>query len=123
MPVTPWRTFTARFPGAPRFGIALAGERVVNGGAFIVPAGIARRVETIAAGLFDARKNVFSMARLAGTDLLLRFLLRKLAIGDLERRASALLGVDARAIRNAPAELAYDVDDFAQYRYALAHAS
>lgn len=120
LPLTEWNEFDRRFPGAPPFGITLAGERVVNGGAFIIPAHAHDRVEHFATRFFDARKSVWRMARLTGPMLLLQFIFRRLGVAQLESHARRLLGVPALALRNAPPELAYDVDVLEEYRYALA---
>ncbi len=118
-----WSEFIARFPGAPEFGIVLAGEHVVNGGAFMIPAGAARRIERVAAPFFNARKNVWSMARLAGPALLARFAVGRLGVAQLESRAHRLLGIPAKAVHGAAPELAYDVDVLEEYRYAVQHES
>lgn len=121
LPLTEWNAFAKRFPGSPPFGITLAGEKVVNGGAFVIPARTHERIEQFAARFFDARKSVWRMARLTGPALLLQFALRRLSIAGLERHAQRLLGISALAVRNAPAELAYDVDVLEEYTYAAAH--
>lgn len=118
LPLTEWPDFQRRFPGAPPFGVTLGGERVVNGGAFIIPAGAQDVVERAATQCFDARKSPWRMAAIAGPMLLLRFVLGRLRVGHLESRATALFGVDARAVRGAPPELAYDVDVLEEYEYA-----
>ena len=57
--------FVERFPEAPSgFGIKLAGERVVNGGLFSIPAGWGERLAGLAAQFFDARKEPWRMVRL-----------------------------------------------------------
>ena len=48
--------FFHRFPDAPNFGITLNGEVVVNGGAFLIPAGAGPEIRTFATRLFEARK-------------------------------------------------------------------
>ncbi len=120
--LTPWDAFAARYPGAPPFGVTLAGEKVVNGGAFVIPAGAAPRIETFAVRFFDARKSVWAMARLTGPALLLQYACGRLSVARLESHATRLLGIAAKAVRNAPPELAYDVDELQEYRYAIAHA-
>ncbi|HZT13536.1 MAG TPA: NTP transferase domain-containing protein [Candidatus Baltobacteraceae bacterium] len=122
LPLTEWAAFQARFPGAPPFGITLAGQKVVNGGAFLLPAGSARAIESFAARFFDARKSPLRMAALTGVPLLLQFLLRRLSIEALEAHAHRLIGIRARAVRGAPAELAYDVDTLEEYVYAVDRA-
>ncbi len=120
LPLTEWADFQERFPGAPPFGIALAGERVVNGGVFVLPPGSAPRIAAFAAKFFAARKSPLRMAALTGPALLLRFALKRLSIPQLEREAQRLLGIPARGVRGAPAELAYDVDIYPEYEYAIA---
>ena len=122
LPLTEWSDFDRRFPQAPPFGIALGGEKVVNGGAFLIPPHAASAIEAMATRFFDARKHPLQMASLAGPSLLLRFVFRRLSIATLESRARQVLGVRAVGVRGAPPELAYDVDVLEEYRYALAHA-
>jgi len=119
LPLTEWAEFERSFPGAPPFGITLHGEKVVNGGAFVIPDGARSRIENAATRLFDARKSLWRMARLAGPALLVKFLLKRLSVEQLQTHASRLLGFSAAAIRGAPAQLAYDVDSLEEYRYAL----
>ena len=120
VPLTDGDAFERRFPGAPPFGITLGGERVVNGGVFMIPAAAIAPLESVAARIFDARKRPWLMAGLVSPLILLRFLLRSLRISDLESAATRALGVTARAVRGAP-ELAFDVDGLAEYAYARDH--
>ena len=118
MPLTEYDAFVQRFPDAPPFGITLAGERVVNGGAFIIPAGARDRITKLATTMFEARKAPWKMATLVGPLFLLRFALKRLSIADLERQAQRILGIPAVGVRNAAPELAYDADVVEEYRYA-----
>jgi GTP:adenosylcobinamide-phosphate guanylyltransferase len=116
-----YEDFTLRFPDACGFGITLAGERVVNGGLFSIPDGGAEKVAAIAKRFFDARKRPWLMASLVSPLVLLRFLRRRLSIGNLEAMASRVLDMPAHAIRHCAPELAYDVDTGVEYEYARAH--
>ena len=122
LPLTEWADFTRRFPDAPPFGITLAGEKVVNGGAFMLPAGSCGVIEAFAARFFEARKSPLQMAQLTGVPLLVKFLFRRLSVGALETHAQRLLRIPAKAVRNSPAELAYDVDVLEEYNYAISRA-
>lgn len=113
--------FGRRFPGAPPFGIRLAGERVCNGGAFVIPARAAGRVAGIATRFFDARKSPWRMAQLAGTGILLRFAFGALSIAALEKHANSVLGLRVSAVRGCAAELGFDADALAEYEYACEH--
>jgi GTP:adenosylcobinamide-phosphate guanylyltransferase len=114
--------FAARFPGAPPHGVTLAGERIVNGGAFVLPPGARRRVESAATTFFNARKSLVRMAVLLGPALLFQFVTRRLSIAKLEAHAERILGIPARAVRGCAPELAFDVDTFEEYRYACSLA-
>lgn len=122
LPLADAHAFERRFPGAPPFGVRLAGERVVNGGVFAIPGEAAGPVAALAAKLFEARKRPWRMAGLLGPRLFARFALRRLCIARLEFEASRRLQVPALAVRAMPPELAYDVDDLETYRYACTHA-
>jgi len=122
MPLTAYAEFVARFPGAPPCGITLAGERVVNGDVFYIGGGLARRVEAVAGRFFEARKHPWQMARLVSPRLTIRFLFRRLRIGDLEAHARGALGLAASAVRRCPPELTFDADTLADFVYARAHA-
>lgn len=113
--------FTARFPGAPPFGITLAGERVVNGGIFQIPANARAGVARLAGEFFEARKRPWRMAGMVGPSALLRFALRRLSVGDIEAVARRLLGVPSTAVRRCAPELSYDADTAVEYAYACAN--
>jgi CTP:molybdopterin cytidylyltransferase MocA len=122
LPLTESAQFERRFPGAPPFGVTLAGEKVVNGGAFVIPPRAHAVIENFAARFFDARKSVWRMARLTGPTLLLQFVFRRLGVMQLETHARRLLGIPALAVRHAPPELAYDVDVLPEYQYAISRS-
>ncbi|HET9393010.1 MAG TPA: nucleotidyltransferase family protein [Candidatus Rubrimentiphilum sp.] len=122
LPLTSCAVFERRFPGAPPFGVAIGGERVVNGGAFWIPPNAAATVASFAVRFFSARKSVMRMAVLLGPVFCVRFMLRRLSIAALEQHAHHVLGIPARAIRDAPPDLAYDVDTLEEYDYAAEHA-
>ena len=118
MPICAHAAYVARFPAAPRCGIALGGRRIVNGGAFYLPSGSARRITAFATRFFDARKQPWRMATLVGPLFLLTFALRTLSIGALEREASRVLGFPCIALHDSAPELAFDADTLEDYRYA-----
>ncbi len=121
IPLTDSADFERRFPGAPPFGLVLAGERVVNGGVFAVPDASIPKLTALATRFFEARKQPWRMAGLVGPMVLLRFLFRRLRVADLERMAAHALDAPAGATRRCAPELAYDVDTVDEYRYACDH--
>ncbi len=121
MPLCEHRDYVLRFPQSPPSGITLAGERVVNGGVFHIPPGSRAQIRSLATAMFEARKAPWKMARIAGPAILARHALGRLSIAQIEERAHRVLGVPVMAPRNAPAELAFDVDTIEEYEYALDH--
>lgn len=119
MPLTEFAAFERRFPNAPPFGITLRGERVVNGGAFLIPAGARERITHLATTMFDARKAPWRMAGIVGPLFLVQFALRRLSVDALEEHARRVLDVPAIAVRGAAPELAYDADTAPEFAYAL----
>lgn len=119
--LTELAAFDRRFPGVAGFGITLAGEQVVNGGVFALPAGSPEKVGQIARHFFDARKQPWRMASFVSPIVLLRFLFGRLSVAHLEAMAVRMLQVPAMAIRNCAPELAFDVDTDVEYRYAREH--
>jgi GTP:adenosylcobinamide-phosphate guanylyltransferase len=122
MSLCAFNAFVDRFPEAPSgFGIKLAGERVVNGGLFAIPAGTGESLAGLAAQFFDARKQPWRMVRLINPAAALRFAFGRLSIARLEVEASRIGGLPATAVRNCAPELGYDADTAAEYEYANAH--
>jgi GTP:adenosylcobinamide-phosphate guanylyltransferase len=118
-----FNAFVERFPEAPSgFGIKLAGERVVNGGLFTIPAGSGERLALLAAQFFDARKEPWRMVRLINFGAALRFAFGRLTIAHLEAEAQRIGGLPATAVRGCAPELGFDADTAAEYEYAIAHA-
>jgi len=114
--------YAARFPGAPEHSVALSGERVANGNAFVIAPEAVRPAHAFATKLFEARKSLPRLALLLGPSLCLRYVLKRLTIADLEAYGTRRLRVRVGALRGCDPGLCYDVDTLADYTYACAHA-
>lgn len=110
--------YAAHFPGALEHTIALRGERVANGNAFVIASEAIEPVRALATKLFAARKNLLRLALLLGPSLCLRFATKRLAIRDLEADGTKRFGVSVAAIRDCDPGLCYDIDTLADYNYA-----
>ncbi len=121
VPLVEFADYAVRFPQAPSCGITLAGERVVNGGVFLLPPDSAPRLAGAATAFFEARKRPWRMASLIGPLALIRFVAGRLSVTDLEGTAHRVLQMPARAVRGCAAELAFDIDTAAEYGYATSH--
>lgn len=118
IPLAEGDAYEAAYPRAPAHIAVLRGARVANGSVFYIAGSARTAVRTVAGGFFAARKSALALARLLGPALLARFLVRRLEIGHVERRAARVLGIRAAGIRDAAPALCYDVDTLDDYRYA-----
>ena len=114
--------FARRFPDGPPFGIELNGERVVNGGVFVLPAGSAPVVVDYAIKMFEARKAPWKMVGMIRPLALVKFVLGRLSVTDVESVARRIVGFPASGVRDCAPELAYDADTAEEYRYACQRA-
>jgi CTP:molybdopterin cytidylyltransferase MocA len=113
--------YEARFPGAPAHSVALRGERVANGNAFVIAPSAVEPVRRLATQFFDARKSLPRIALLLGPSMCLRFATKQLGIADLEAYGRRRLGIAVGAIRGCNPGLCYDVDTLEEYTYACEH--
>lgn len=120
LPLARAADYEAAYPGAPPHVAELGGERVANGSVFFIGNAARGAVRNVAGQFFDARKSALGMARLLGMPLFARYLVRRLRIAHIERRAAAVLGVRAAAVRESAPGLCFDIDTFDDYRYACA---
>jgi hypothetical protein len=120
MPLADPAAYERRFPEGPGELMKLGGERFASGTAFFLAARSIPQIEALAGAFFDARKSPLGLARLCGPVLLLRYLVKRLRVGDVEARASRLFGGPVRAVRGASPGLCYDVDALEDWEYARA---
>lgn len=118
LPLATATAYEAAYPGAPPHVTVLGRERIAGGSVFFIGSHARAPVREVAGEFFRARKSALAMARLLGGALLLRFIVRRLRVADIEHRAERVLGVRAAAIRAAAPGLCFDVDTLADYRYA-----
>ena len=92
------------------------------GCAFVVNGETLLRNEAHLRAVFDARKSQWKMARLVGWGTILRFVTRQLTVSLLQARISHIARCKGVALPHMPPELAYDIDQPAEYTYAREHA-
>ena len=119
----------AAFPGGHSSFIPFSDGDFAGSGAFVLDAGLVRRIEPIVQKAFEMRKSAAGMAGLFGLGLALRFLLghkvhRSLgpSTDSVRRRAEALLGCRCAIVRGCSPSLAADVDDLDDWRYVREEA-
>lgn len=99
-----------QFPGQKRTYVKIR-EGVFSGGNVILLSRAALpALLKLLNQLHQARKNPLKLAQLFGWDMIIKLLLGRLQIPELETRASRILGVQARAFIAADAGLGSDID-------------
>lgn len=109
-PITPKQTMENHFPGASRTYSHLREGDFAGGDLILVKTEIAGTNPALWHTLANARKYPWKMARTIGFDILLKFLLHRLSIHDVETKASKLIGLPVKAILFPQPELAMDAD-------------
>lgn len=100
----------ARFPNSKRTYTKLKDCEIAGGDIAIGQVDLADEHEEFWRALTDARKHAWQLARIVGIRLLLKLLLHRLSIADIEETAAKIIGRPAKIILDAPAEMAMDVD-------------
>jgi GTP:adenosylcobinamide-phosphate guanylyltransferase len=104
------RDHDARYPYLPHTWARMADGRFCGGGLAALKPRVLPALRSVLDDLGAARKSPLRLATLFGWDILPRFAFGALTIAAAERRASAILGAPAGAIRCSHAETAINVD-------------
>ncbi|MHB8635979.1 MAG: NTP transferase domain-containing protein [Fimbriimonadaceae bacterium] len=112
--------FEVAYPGTSSTFVKLKDGEFTLGGMFLIDATAMRNMRPHAEAVFNQRKSKFGMAKLLGFGFALRFATNRLSLLDVERKIVSLLGCSAGPVPGAPAEFAYDIDDWEDYSYAVA---
>jgi GTP:adenosylcobinamide-phosphate guanylyltransferase len=117
--------YEARFPGGQRTYARLRDGAFTGANAMLVGRDFLVGHRQLIESAYAARKSPLRLVAILGPGFLLRFLLRRLAVEDVVRRAERILGGKGAAIESRHAELALDIDKptdlEAAKRYADAH--
>jgi GTP:adenosylcobinamide-phosphate guanylyltransferase len=112
--------FEAAYPGTSSTFVKLKDGEFTLGGMFLIDAEAMRSMRPHAEKVFNQRKSKIGMAKLLGLGFALRFAMNRLSLLDIEKKIVSLLGCSAAPVPGAPAEFAYDIDDWEDYSYAIA---
>jgi GTP:adenosylcobinamide-phosphate guanylyltransferase len=123
IPILTQREFEARFPGTQNEYVRLKEGNYTIGCAFVVNGETLLRNEAHLRAVFEARKSQWQMARLVGWATIFRFVTRQLTVPLLQARISAIARCKGVALPHMPPELAYDIDQPADFLYACVHAA
>lgn len=110
--------WTARFPGSTAMFVRLADGEWTTGGAFLIDAEALERSMPQIERVFAQRKSKMGMVRLLGPTFAYRLVRKTLTVAQIEAKIQSMLGCTGAAVRGAPPELAYDIDDLEDYAFA-----
>lgn len=99
-----------RFPHSRRTYSRYGDIEAAGGDMVIARPAIAEANRALLESLTGARKQPWRIARIVGLRFLLKFLLRRVTIADVEAVAGRIIGAPVRIILDGPPELAMDAD-------------
>ena len=109
-PVIPEADCARAFPGAQRTYVTLPDGRFTGGNLMLIKAAVVARSLDKARDIFARRKKPWELCGWLGFGFVLKFLLHRLTLADVERRASELLEFKGKAIVSHYPEIGMDID-------------
>ncbi len=100
----------AAFPGQKRTYVKITEGLFTGGNVILLSQAALPKLLKVLNALHKLRKNPLKLARLFGFDMIIKLLLGRLRIPELEVRASKILGLQARAFIATDASLGADID-------------
>lgn len=99
-----------RFPDVKRTYVRMREGSFTGGNLALVDPRVVKENMSLFETAYDLRKSPLGLARVLGFGFMLRFVLGRLSIAQAERRVSAMLGAECRAVITPYAEIGVDVD-------------
>ncbi|MCC7478413.1 nucleotidyltransferase family protein [bacterium] len=120
-PLVSREVFLAQYPGAPNSFNRLDGGLVTMGSALFMEGRLLKSNLPLMHDFYAHRKWPHRLATLIGWPIALALLTGRLRLSAIEQRLERLTGGPARGVSLSDASIAYDIDDKANYDYALEH--
>ena len=99
-----------RFPESGRTFVKLGQLNVAGGDLVVARPDLAESNSQILQLIASGRKHAWKLARIVGSTTLLKYLLHRLTVSDIEKEAMSVLGQPVKIIVSPNAEIAMDVD-------------
>ena len=109
-PVVTERACESQFPGGRRTYARVREGKFTGGNLFLVEPRLVSKFMPKLRQVIANRKNPLLLAGIIGPGILIKFLLGRVQIVELEARVSHILGVQAKALISEHAEIGFDVD-------------
>ena len=114
-------SYLDRFPGSNSTWAKLKDGRFTLGGVYLARTEALRKAMPEIERVIAVRKSVTGMAPLLGPGFLMKLMTRGLTVAAIEAKVGEILNMKVVAVRDSPAELAFDIDEIDDYQYALAN--
>ncbi len=118
VPLVSRQEWEARFPGSTAMFVTLGDGQWTAGCAYLIDAEALERSMPQIEKVFAQRKSKLGMVKLLGPVFAYRYLRKTLTVPQIEAKIQSMLGCSGAAVRGAPPELAYDIDDLEDYAFA-----
>ncbi|MCC7229468.1 MAG: nucleotidyltransferase family protein [Fimbriimonadaceae bacterium] len=122
VPVIEATDFNRSYPGTTSTFVKTRDGTFTIGGIFMMNGRKLNELRASIERVFAKRKSKLGMAMLIGPAFVFKYITKSLTLRDIETKIESILGCSGRAVRNAPVELAYDIDDLEDFSYAVTHA-
>lgn len=109
-PIVPKKVNDCHYPGNKRTYVRLKEGVYTGGNIFLVNPSIVAKCIKTAERIIDNRKNPLKLCHILGWRFVFKFLLRCLALSEVEARVSELLGITGAVIQSCYPEVGIDVD-------------
>lgn len=103
-------TLERRFPNSQRTFVKLRGMAVAGGDMTLVQTRLMHTNRELWEAIVRGRKQAWKLVRIVGIRPLIKFLMRRLTLHDVEKLASRMLNAPVRVLNSPYPELAMDVD-------------
>ena len=108
-----------RFPSATGTFVKLRDGEWTLGCIYLMKPDVFLRILPEVERVVANRKKKLAMAKLLGGGFVWKVITKAITSAEVARKVETILGCRVALIKNGPAEFAYDVDDIADYEYAL----
>ncbi|MDR7433974.1 MAG: nucleotidyltransferase family protein [Armatimonadota bacterium] len=108
--IVPYETVQKYYPGVRKTHVRVAEGTFCGGSVFLLDPAVIQRLRPLIRQAIAARKSPLALGRLFGWRNIVRFLLRRISIRDLEAFLQETTGVKGKAVITPHPEVAIDVD-------------
>ncbi len=119
LPLITKEQYQARFPHSASTFISLKDDTWTAGNVYLIDVKALENSMPHLEKIFLVRKSKLGMAKLLGPVFLYRFLRKQLTVPMVESKLQEILGCSGAPVLNCSPELAYDIDAYDDYEYAV----